>query len=110
MKSSLFIIVAFSSLLFSCTSSEYVSLKTPQLSGEEIDIYLTSDIPEKPYERLGYIETSGWIFTTNKRLLIGLQKKAGKVGADALINVEFGYIPHISTGIPVVTGVAVKWK
>lgn len=110
MRSSLFIAMIASATLFSCTSSQYVELKTPVQRENEIAVYLESEIPEKSYERLGYIETSGWIFTSNKKLLKGLRAKAESVGADAVINVDFDYIPHVSTGIPTVSGIAVKWK
>lgn len=105
-----FVAIAISLTLFSCTSSQYVQTSNVSTNQDEIQVYFASEKPTQDYEVIGFIETSGWIFTSNRALLNGLKKKAKKEGADGVINVNFDHIPHVLTGIPEVTGIAVKWK
>jgi len=111
MKTIFFLAAACFSLLFiGCTSSQYVQTN-PVVSGQpEISIIFDDQDPTMDFEVIGYIETSGWIFTSNKALIKGLRKKAQKEGADAVIDVEFNHIPHLLTAIPSVSGIAVKYK
>lgn len=101
----LFVISTFG--LTSCYSTQLVQIQTT----ENIPIYYQGHLPnDKPYEIVGLLETSGWIFTSNSKLVNGMEKRAKKIGADAVIDLRFGYIPHIITGIPYAQGIAVKWK
>lgn len=111
MKTTFFLASALISLLFvSCTSSQYVQTN-PVVDGQsEIAIIFEDQETTMNYEIIGHIETSGWIFTSNKALIKGLRKKAQKEGADAVIDVEFNHIPHLLTAIPSVGGIAVKYK
>lgn len=94
-------------VLSSCTSSQYASVSKE----DTIEIFYKEHTPnDLKYEILGVIETSNSIFTSNDKLLDALQKKAEDIGANAIIDVEFGYIPHITTGIPYVKGIAIKWE
>jgi len=102
--------IGISAFLFSCTSSQYVQTNKPLTEKSDIEIILEDQEVEKDYEVIGFIETSGWIFNSNKSLTKGLMIKGKKVGADAVIEVKYYYIPHLVTGIPSVSGIAVKYK
>jgi len=111
MKTTFFLAAACFSLFFiGCTSSQYVQTN-PVVSGQpEISIIFDDQDPTMDFEVIGYIETSGWIFTSNKALIKGLRKKAQKEGADAVIDVKFFYIPWVLTSLPAVDGVLIKYK
>lgn len=69
-----------------------------------------SNLPDKPYEEIIYIEASGSIFHGKKALLKKLKQKAEKENADAIVNVKFSYIPWVASSIPMVDGIAIKYK
>ncbi len=75
----------------------------------DIEVYMTT-LPDKEYTEWAYLEASGSIFHSNKALLRKLKQKAVEEGADALINVSFGYIPWALGGIPVARGVAIRYR
>lgn len=101
----LFVIIGLSS----CTSSQFTQLNSTPESGD-VAVYYHTQTPDRDYEIIGHIETSGWIFTSNKALIKGLSAKAKNATADAVIDVEFDHIPHITSGIPMVSGLAVSWR
>lgn len=91
-----------------CTSSQYV-LQEEVEQAQEVPVFFQGSTPEADYEVLGFIETSGWIFTNKKQLLRGFTRKAEKLGADAVVDVEYFYIPHITTSIPAIRGKMVDY-
>lgn len=102
----LFLFISLTALV-SCSSTQLIS----ETASNSNQIYYIGHGPDgKEYQIVGYLETSGWIFTPNSKLLEGMKNRADKIGADALIDVQFGYIPHVVTGIPYATAYAVKWK
>lgn len=96
-------------VITSCTSSQFTQLNSTPESGD-VAVFYHTQTPDRDYEIIGHIETSGWIFTSNKALIKGLSAKAKNATADAVIDVEFDHIPHISSGIPMVSGLAVRWR
>lgn len=99
-------------LLASCATSSFVST-APQAKKEvasPIPCYYASDKPGKPYEVMGHVETSGFVFASNKHLVFSMQKTAREKGADAIINIRFSYIPALLIGIPYAEGDLVKFK
>ena len=101
--------IAFTLTLSACTSSQLAVLNKTD-AGDEPQLFYHTETTDRPFEVIGWIETSGWVFTSNQILVNGLKKKAAKVDADAVIDVRFDHIPHMVIGIPMVTGLAVRWK
>jgi hypothetical protein len=112
MKTKLILIILSTLLtLYACTSTQYVALSSTDQKSSKIEIFLR-DIqkPIKEYEIISYIETSGTIFTTKNQLLVGLKTKADKLGGDAVIDVNFFYIPWVLSSLPAVDGAVIKYK
>lgn len=82
----------------------------PVKDNKKIDIFFGKEQPQKEYQVLGYISSSGWIFTSENQLIKSIQKKANKVDADGVISVQYTYIPHLLIGIPQCEGVLIKYK
>jgi len=76
---------------------------------KDIEVFMTK-LPDKPYEEIIYIESSGSVFHTQKALLKKLKQRAEKENADAIVNVKFSYIPWVLMSIPMVDGIAIKYK
>lgn len=111
MKLIFFNVIVILFTLSSCTSTQYVLLDNSDKKGPQIDIYLSGiQKPSKDYEILAYIETTGSAFTLHNKLVKGLKKKAAKLGGDAVIEVNFFYIPWGFSSLPSVEGVVVKYK
>lgn len=97
--------------LVSCTSTQFVSLNTIDNKSPNTEIYLKDlQNPVKEFEVLSFIETTGALFSSKNDLIIGLKKKAKKLGGDAVIDVEFFYIPWACNSLPAVKGVLIKYK
>lgn len=97
--------------LSSCTSSQYVLLNPVDKKSPDIEIYLKNiKKPTKEFEVIAHIETTGSIFTNQKQLIKGLKKKAEKINGNAIIEVEFFYIPWVLSSLPSVKGVVVIYK
>ncbi len=111
MITKIFIILSVLLTLNACTSTQYVALSSTDKKSPKVEVFLR-DIqkPVKEYEIISYIETSGTIFTTKNQLIIGLKKKVDKLGGDAVIDVNFFYIPWVLSSIPAVDGVVIKYK
>lgn len=107
-------IIFFSIIVFflsSCATSTYISKdQVPSKGIKKIDIFFDKEQPQKEYQVLGYINSSGWIFTSEKQLLKSIQKKANKINADGIVSVKYSYIPHLLIGIPQCEGVLIKYK
>lgn len=99
----LFTLTIFSSCVTTMTANLQPS------ADKDISVFMTS-LPDRPYTEITYIEASGSVFHPQKALLKKLKQKATKEGADAIINVKFGYIPWVLMSIPMVEGVAIKYK
>lgn len=69
------------------------------------EIYI-SQLPTKPYTEIVHFESSGSIFSSNKKLLKKLKEKGKKEGVDAIIDVQFGYI----FWWPKLTGIGIKYN
>ncbi len=93
-----------------CTSSQFVQTNITAENQHQMPVYISNEMPQRQYEVIGHIETSGSIFSSHESLLEGLREKAKEVGADAVIKTEFKYFSHVITSIPYVDGIAVKWK
>lgn len=95
-------------VLTSCVTTQSAYLQSSQdKKGAEV---FMSNLPDKPYEEIIYIEASGSIFHGKKALLKKLKQKAEKENADAIVNVKFSYIPWVASSIPTVEGIAIKYK
>ncbi len=102
MKRAHFSIVLLSLLMVSCTTTRVATLNN---SGDKIQVF-ASNLPDKPYTEIAYIQCDGGIFNTPQQLLNGLKKKAENINADALIKVKYDF-----QGIwPVASAIAVKYK
>ncbi len=94
-----------------CASTTFIpSAQQIPTHDKVIDVYFENQLIGKEYQVLGYANTSGWIFTSEKKLLSSMLKKAHKLDADAIIFVKYSYIPHILIGIPYCEGVLIKYK
>lgn len=72
----------------SCVTVNLASLQ--RLDKEGLPVY-TTQIPDRNYVELFYIEASGGIFHRPEKLMSKLNEKAKAKGADALINVKFDF-------------------
>jgi hypothetical protein len=90
-------------LMNSCVTSQIASLNSQDEN--DIEVFLTSK-PTKNYTELAYIEASGGIFTSKRKLLKKLKNTAKKNDANAVVNVKFGY----TFWWPYVEGVAIKYQ
>ena len=91
-------------LIFSgCVCTQVAAID--KVSEKVIPVF-TNNKPEKAFTELKYVEAAGSIFHRNRKLLLRLAERAKKEGADAVINVKFGYVGFA----PYCTGVAVKYK
>ncbi len=103
--------VSFLLALVGCTYTQYVPLDFSDAKSPKIEIFLSGvQKPMKEYDVISYIETSGTTFTTKEQLLRALKRESVKLGADAVMDVKFFYIPNESGGLPSVSGVAIKYK
>jgi hypothetical protein len=81
------------------------------MKSPNIEIFLkNTQKPTKEFEVIGHIETTGSIFTSHKQLIKGVKKKTGKINGDAIIEVEFFYIPWALSSLPSVKGIVIKYK
>ncbi|MDD3740558.1 MAG: hypothetical protein PHH30_04890 [Bacteroidales bacterium] len=90
-------------IISGCATTRIVNLPKP--SDEGVEVYMTQ-MPDKAYNEIKYIQVDGAIFHTPERLMIDLSEKAKVEGADAVINVKFDY----QAWYPVLSGVAIKYK
>lgn len=100
----------FTFITVGCTSSQFVQTNITPASQPQVRVYVANETPQRDYEIIGHIETSGWVFSSHESLMGGLREKAKEVGADAVIKTEFKYFSHVITSVPYVEGIAVKWK
>ena len=97
--------------LMSCMSSQIVSVQNSNKQDPNIEIYLRElNSPKRDYEIVSYIEVSGSVFASKSALLNTLKKKASKLGGDAVVNVNYFYIPWVFSSLPAVEGVVIKFK
>jgi hypothetical protein len=102
MKRAFYSLVVLSVLLLSCTTTRVASLNNPN---EKLQIFI-SNLPDKPYTEIAYLQCDGGIFNTPQQLLNGLKKKAITLNADAIIKVKYDF-----QGIlPVASAVAIKYQ
>jgi len=87
----------------SCTTTRIATLTTDE--NEKIELF-TSNLPQRDYIEICYIETSGGIFHTPQNLLNGLKKKATELEVDAVINIKYDF----QAWYPIASGIAVKYK
>ncbi len=98
-------------ILSSCTSTSYVAFNNPTKKSPNVEIFLKGvKSPIKEYEIIAYIETTGAIFTTQRQLVEALKVKSEKLGSDAIMEVDFFYIPWALSSLPSVKGIAIKYK
>lgn len=98
-------------LLSSCATTAFVSnVQTLPKYTKTIDIYFGNQQIAKEYQVIGYVNASGWVFTSEKQLLKSLIGKAEELKADAIISVKYSYIPHFLIGIPYCEGVLISYK
>lgn len=90
-----------------CTETQYVLHATEG----EVPVYYMGHAPEsKNYKIIAHIETQGSVFTYNSKIIRKMKQNAKKIGADAVIDVELGYIAWGWGGLPCARGYAIKWK
>jgi hypothetical protein len=103
MKTSFHLIVGSLSLVLmlgSCTTTRVATWDR----NEGLPSYSTQ-LPDRPYEEIAIIQTVGGVFHTPQHLLNGLQKKAVKLEADALIQVRYDF----QFTWPVATATAIRY-
>lgn len=111
MKAKVIILLLSPVFLYSCVSTQTVSLQNNTDEKNAIEIYLNElNKPIKDYEIISYIEASGSVFANNNNLNKALKKKAKKLGGDAVINIKYFYIPWAFSSLPAAEGIVVKWK
>jgi len=89
-------------------SAQCIAVKSANLqrnSAKEVAVFSTQ-IPNKEYIELKYLQVEGSAFSTPEKLIKTLSEKAKKEGADAVINVQYAYIVYL----PYVWGIAIKYK
>ena len=72
-------------IIFGCATSGVVMLDSAKKYPPTQSVKIIYGKPDKPYEEIAIIEGSGGIFTTYIQVLKSTQKKAAKIGADAII-------------------------
>ncbi len=102
--------IIITNALLSCTGVKVLPYQENQKQTINSTIFFVNDYPSFKYEKLAFIEISRSIFTSNEKLVSELSKKALEKGFDAVIEVDFFYIPHFITGIPAIRGIGVKRK
>jgi cobalamin biosynthesis Co2+ chelatase CbiK len=100
-----FLIITFGILFTSCTTTRFASLNNSDKDSQNIKVY-TTQIPDKPYDEISYIQTDGSIFHTPQKLLNGLKQKGIELKADAIINVKYDF----QAWYPIASGTAIKFK
>ncbi|MFH1691328.1 MAG: hypothetical protein ABIC68_01970 [Candidatus Omnitrophota bacterium] len=97
MLKKLIIVCAFFMVMSGCAQcltmrSEYYDVSgkvfTPKSSSEDVEIF--TEKPDKPYEEVGYIKVLARYGTSKKVMDEQIKSRAGSVGADAVIEVEYG--------------------
>lgn len=88
---------------FSCTISRVARLSDSENDG--IELY-TTQIPERSYAEIGYIQTEGTGLSTPQKLLDGLKNKAKELNADAIVNIRYDFRGEVQ----VVSGTAIRYK
>ena len=92
------------------TNPAYKSL--PEKAPEQIELFL-SQPPTRPYKEIGIVQVRGKTYSKLDALLERMKKEAAKVGADAIVNIQYGTVAiggvaGLPTGsIPIVTGTIV---
>lgn len=101
MKHYIFFLVAL------VTFSSCVTVQNVQLvsTAGEPEIFISKK-PDKPYTEVSFVEASGSIFHSNKKLLKKLKEKATKDRVDAVVDVKFGYV----FWLPYVTGILIQYN
>jgi len=95
-------ITLFALIMFtSCVTVQTAPLSTT--SGEP-EIYMSKK-PDRPYKEVAFIETSGSVFHSNKKLLKKLKEKAKKESSDGVVDVKFGYV----FWWPYATGISIQY-
>lgn len=91
------IVCVFSMVMSGCAQcltmrSEYYDVSgkafTPKSSSQDVEIF--TQAPERPYEEIGYIKVLARYGTSKKAMGQQMKSRAGSVGADAVIQVEYG--------------------
>jgi uncharacterized protein YbjQ (UPF0145 family) len=103
MKPLKYFIVLFVFILQSCISTQVANLQRHQPG--EVEVYTTKK-PTREYVEMQYIQADGNIFHTHEKLLKKLAERAKKEGADAIINVHYGY----QFWWPYVAGTTIKYS
>lgn len=78
-------LLLFLLILFSCASSDVIMLDSSKKYPPTNSVLIIFDKPDKPYEEIAIIEGNGSIFNNYTQVLKAIQKKAAKIGADAII-------------------------
>ncbi len=103
--------VALALFLFitGCTSTQHVALD-PTTTKHKVDVYLRNNSPpQRDYRIVSYVETTGAVFASKKDLIKGMQRRALMLDGDAVIDVEFFYIPWILASLPAAEGTIIKY-
>lgn len=87
----------------SCVTTRIANLQ--KATDKDIEIFITN-YPTKEYFEIKYIQADGAIFHTPEILLKNLKEKAIEVGADAIIDIYYGY----QFWWPYASCVAIKYK
>ena len=95
--------VSIGTLLLLCCSC--MTTERAYLSTTEIPVYMQNK-PVQKYEEKVYIEVSGTILSSKKRLLKKLITKASKEQVDALVNLNYKYVGFY----PICEAIGVKYK
>jgi hypothetical protein len=93
-----------------CSSTQLVRLDTPDPKHADVAIHLKGEKgPSREYVVVAYVQTSGSIWTNKKQLMKAFKRNAAAMNADAIVQVNYFYIPHAFSSLPAVDGVAVKY-
>ena len=90
MKSKIFVLGLICLFFISCVTTEAIKIGTtqnrPPVSPEKVIIYRTADQVPGKYEEIAMLTSTGdSTWTTQKQMIESMKKKAGKLGANAII-------------------------
>ena len=90
-------------ILTGCVTTQVANLRP--INEEDVEVFTTTEPVEK-YRELKYVRAEGSIFHNPEKLLQKLRQRAEAEGADAVINVQYGY----QFWWPYVEGTAIKFS
>lgn len=89
--------------LSACASADAVLMDPGKMYPRVENVQLLFNLPDRPYEVIAMIEGTGSVYNDESDVIKAMRKKAGKVGAHAIIFVstDLQYMPQQTFANPV---------